>query len=144
MSDDDPTVERTIRTPNAVISFKGQLSQVDNLYRTCTQAMLATGKYTIPKPGDNPWQGYDMPPEDNVDHLRRRVAQLEALLKQSESHQEMVDLRHANHVLGLEAQEFRQAFVDLNDACQSALTALRDDPEPDLYSAVAIEYLASL
>lgn len=141
MSDDDPHVERTIRTPHTVISFKGQLSQVDEIYRTCNTALLATGRYTIPKPGDNPWQGYDPPPEENVDHLRRRVAHLEALLRQSEAHNAVVDLRHENHVLTLQRGEWMQAFVDLNDACRSALTSLRDDPNPTLYTHVAIQYL---
>jgi hypothetical protein len=142
MSDDDPHVERTIRTPHAVISFKGTLSQVDEIYRTCNTALLATGRYTIPKPGDNPWQEYTPPPEENLDHLRRRVAHLESLLKQSEAHNAMQDLRHANRILELERNEWRQAFTDQAEIMKSALTSLRDDPIPTLYTHVAISYLA--
>lgn len=142
MSDDDPFVERSIRTPNATITFKGTLSQVDDLYRTTNKALLASGKYTIPKPDSNPWQQYTPPSDDNPDHLRRRITHLENLLRQSESHNAVQDLRHDNHVLTLERDEWRTAFTDLNTAVVSARTSLADDPEPNLYNAVALTYLS--
>lgn len=142
MSDDDPYVERIIRTPGATVTLKGPLSQVDAMYRTCTQALLATGKYTIPKPGDDPWQHHSPPPDDNIDHLRRRVTHLETLLRQSEAHNAVQNLKSRNRELELRAAEWAQAFVDLNTACQSARVSLNDDPEPNLYTAVALEFLS--
>ena len=142
MSDDDPYVERVIRTPGTTVTLKGPLSQVDSVYRTCTQALLATGKYTIPKPGADPWQQYDPPAEDNVDHLRRRVLYLEGLLRDSEDHEAMRALRQQNAQLVIQENQWKQAFVDINDACVSARTSLSDDPEPNLYTAVALSFLS--
>lgn len=141
MSDDDPYVERTIRTPHAVITLKGVLSKVDDIYRTCNTALLATGRYTIPNPDDSPWKDYTPPPEENVDHLRRRVDHLETLLRQSETHNAVQNLRSANRILELERNEWRQAFTEQTALVESALSSLTDDPNPNLYSHVAMSFL---
>lgn len=144
MSDDDPLVSRIIRMPNATISIHGTLSHVDQVYRDCTSALLASGKYTIPAPGDNPWQEYGAPKEDNVDHLRRRVRDLEAILSVSENHAALQAMRASFKKVEAERDLFKQSFSDLDHNMQLALYSLQDDPEPNLYNAVAIEFLSSL
>jgi hypothetical protein len=143
MADDDPLVNRTIRTPKATITIHGDLSQVDELYRLFTQSLLSTGKYTIPKPGENPWQEYeDTQQAYSPDFLRRRNQELERQLAESESHETIRQLRTDLAAARMETGVFKQGFTALSENVDNAVKSLRDDPNPNLYTHIAFHYLA--
>lgn len=127
--DPDPHVYRVIRTPNTVISINGTLSEVDRIYRATNKALLACG-YTIPKPSENPWQGF-APPSDSVDHLHRRIADLEAALEASESYEVLQMLRRTFKQVEIERDQFRQAFIDLDQQVQESIKTLTDETITD-------------
>lgn len=143
MSDDDPLVNRTIRTPKATISIHGDLSQVDDLYRLFTHALLDTGKYTIPNPDDNPWKEYEQITQVNSpDFLRRRNQELERQLAESESHETIRQLRTELATANMTTEVYRKGFTALSDQVESAIKSLTDDPNPNLYNHVAIHFLS--
>lgn len=142
MADDDPLVSRTIRTPKAVISIHGDLSHVDDLYRTFTRALLDSGKYTIPKPGEDPWQDYEQPQTHSPDFLRRRNAELERQLSESENHEAIRQLRTELATANMTTEVYRKGFTALSDQVESAIKSLTDDPNPNLYNHVAIHFLS--
>lgn len=142
MADDDPLVNRTIRTPKATITLNGDLSQVDELYRLFTQALLSTGKYTIPKPGQSPWQEYeDTTPAHSPDFLRRRCAELERQLAESNDHETIRQLRTDLTAQRMTTEVYRQGFTGLSEQVTEAIKSLHDDPNPNLYTHVAITFL---
>lgn len=143
MSDDDPIADRTIRVAGTVITLHGELSHVDALYRLCTKAMLETGKYTIPKPGDDPWRDYERStPPHSPDFLRRRNAELERQLAESENHETIRQLRIDLAAARIETGVYRQGFTALSDQVESAISSLTDDPDPNLYNHVAVSFLS--
>lgn len=143
MSDDDPLVNRTIRAAGTTITLNGELSHVDTLYRLITKSMLDTGKYTIPKPGDDPWHEYETnTPVNSPDFLRRRCAELERQLAESQDHETIRQLRTDLAAARMETEVYRQGFTALSDQVISAIKSLHDDPNPNLYTHVAISFLS--
>jgi hypothetical protein len=141
MSDDDPITSRTITTPKATITINSELFHVDEIYRLTNKALLATGKYTIPPPGSNPWDKFPTPQVHSPDFLRRRLEEVTRQLEEAQDRNAIQDLRSANHILEMERDEWRQAFIDQTKMIEMAYYSLRDDPEPNLCNAVARQFL---
>lgn len=138
MSDDDPIANRTIRTPRATVTLNGDLSHVDKLYRLITQSMLSTGEYTIPKPGDDPWQQYETnTPVNSPDFLRRRNAELERQLAESQDHETIRQLRTELAAARMETGVYKQGFTAQAEMIVEAIKSLYDDPNPNLYNHIA-------
>lgn len=142
MSDDDPLTSRTITTPKATIQINGDLSHVDTLYRQITHDLLATGKYTIPPPGSNPWEEYQADtPVQSPDFLRRRLEELTHQIETTDNRELVQDLSVQLREEKNRTTFYREAFLSLNELVISALSSLRDDPSPTLYTHVAISFL---
>lgn len=139
-ADPDPHVQRTIRTPKAVISIRGTLDECDKLYRATNKALLACG-YTIPKPSDDPWREYGSLPIDDSDHLRRRVADLEQQIADSESHELIQEIRRTTLQLTLDRDMWASAFRILDQAIASALTTLQDGHTQTVHEAIVTDIL---
>lgn len=143
MSDDDPIANRTIRTPRATVTLNGDLSHVDKLYRLITQSMLSTGEYTIPKPGDDPWQQYETnTPVNSPDFLRRRNAELERQLAESQDHETIRQLRTDLLAARNETAIYQGGFMALTEQVELAVKSLRDDSNPNLYTHIALHFLS--
>ena len=83
----DPHVSRTIlQRPNAVVTIRGTLEEVDNIYRTTNQPY---GQWQVhySKPSTDPWNNFGAPPEVSTDHLQRRIIHLEQQLADFENHE---------------------------------------------------------
>lgn len=137
----DPHVDRTIRTPKAVVTIRGTLDEVDRIYRTCNKALLDSGAYTIPKPGTDPWQEYKPADEPNVDFLTRRISQLEAQLRES-VHEKIQELRRELAESRRTSLMWETAFTDLDNACRTALKTLQEPHELTIREAIVIEELS--
>lgn len=126
MSDDDPHVSRIIRTPQSVISIRGTLADTDRVYRLCSHALLDNG-YGLKSPADNPWANYGAVPEENSDHLRRRLNELERQLSESQDHELIQSLRRKVLSLTLDCENYRLAFNDLDETIAAAVAMLDRD-----------------
>lgn len=123
MSDDDPHVSRLIRTPHATVTIRGDLTDVDRVYRICTHALLDNG-YGMKSPDNDPWANYGAVPEENADHLRRRVNELERQLEESGNHELIQSLRRQVLDITLDRDTYRSAFGDLDDSIGTAVRML--------------------
>ena len=136
-------VNRIIRTPKATISIRGELDDVDSIYRTINKSLLDSGKYTIPAPDQNPWQQYGTPAEDNTDHLRRRVTELEHNLADSSNHELIQSLRRQLVDVTLDRDTWRDAFTTVDDQLQAAArTLLNKEIPPELSLAIVTQQLS--
>lgn len=138
MPDDDPHVSRIIRTPHSTISIKGTLDEVDRVYRICSHALLDNG-YGLKPPGESPWQNFDPPPEENADHLRRRLNDVERQLAESRSHEIIQTLRRELARVQIERDTWRIAFTDVDHTVISALKVL---DRSSVREAIAIDILS--
>lgn len=139
-AESDPHVTRHIRTPSATVTIVGTLDEVDHIYRTCNKALLESGRYTIPAPGNDPWQGYKAPETPSVDFLTRRISQLEEQLRES-VHEKIQELRRELTEIRKIADQYEAAFCDVYDMTQAALRTLQEPHELTVREAIAIEQL---
>lgn len=139
MSDDDPHVSRLIRTPNATTTIRGTLDEVDRIYRIASHALLENG-YGLTPSSENPWANYGAPPEENADHLKRRLNDVERQLAESENHETLQNLRRELAETRMERDMWHMAFTDLDHAIASALKVL--DGGSSVREAIAIDILS--
>ncbi len=142
MPGDEPHVSRLIRTPHATVSIRGTLEEVDRVYRLCSHALLDNG-YGLTPPSDSPWANYPEPVEENTDHLRRRLNDVEHQLADSQDHDNLQSVRRALLEVTLDRDTYKSGFDVTDTACTTALKALSDQALPDsMRIAIAIEALS--